>query len=252
MQFSKSAKNLKESTILSSDLEDVQAIAANQESEYEPEADAIRGALSIRRLSTLRRPSHRKSSTTHSHRIYSTSTGYKGPGGTPLYPEPLDIQTRMVSVRFDPSQPATQIYPFDNDSTSNTDFHQPLPFKHPLHTLRESQISPLHTEESEEADEDWRSSTDDIALNPLTEKQNHPYRTHRNYSFARPFSPHRRQTTSEEEHMGLVSNDTSAAEQQRARGESRVSELDFNVDNYPHAIQTPTLSSNRQTRQTKS
>src|SRR5208282_3265464 len=57
LQLAKAADKVSDATQLSSDLNDVKAITDVEKSEDDPGADAIRGALSIRRFSTVRRPS---------------------------------------------------------------------------------------------------------------------------------------------------------------------------------------------------
>jgi hypothetical protein len=116
LQLAKAADKVSDAVQLSSDLDDVKAITDVEKPEDEPGADAIRGALSIRRFSTVRRAA----------RATSVDTGNAVP--LPNWRRGRDGQSewsrrestirevpaeeeRKSSVHFDPTAPVTHIYP---------------------------------------------------------------------------------------------------------------------------------------------
>jgi hypothetical protein len=102
---------------LSSDLNDVKAVTDVENTEYDPGADAIRGALSIRRFSTVRRTSRATSVDTAGNAVPLPNwrRGREGPSEwsrreDTIREVPLE-EERKSSIQFDPTAPVTHIYP---------------------------------------------------------------------------------------------------------------------------------------------
>jgi len=114
LQLAKAADKVSDAAQLSSDLNDVKAITDVEKSEDEPGADAIRGALSIRRFSTVRRagratsvdtggaiplPNWRRGRDGHSEWTRRESTIREVPSE----------EERKSSIHFDPKKPGKTI-----------------------------------------------------------------------------------------------------------------------------------------------
>jgi hypothetical protein len=126
LQLAKTADKISDAQQLSSDLNDVKELAEVEKAEDEPGADAIRGALSIRRYSTVRRPSRATNvdpSLTGSpiplknRRPGSRKDGHFfdlphdfGRRESTIREVPAEDESRS-SVQFDPTAPVTHIYP---------------------------------------------------------------------------------------------------------------------------------------------
>jgi hypothetical protein len=125
LQLAKTADKISDAQQLSSGLNDVKELAEVEKGEDEPGADAIRGALSIRRYSTVRRPSRATNvdpSLTGSpiplkNRRKSRKDGHFfdlppdfGRRESTIREVPAEEESRS-SVQFDPSAPVTHIYP---------------------------------------------------------------------------------------------------------------------------------------------
>ena len=147
MQLAKAADKVSDAAQLSSDLNDVKAITDVEKSEDEPGADAIRGALSIRRFSTVRRagratsvdtggaiplPNWRRGRDGHSEWTRRESTIREVPSE----------EERKSSIHFDPTAPVTHIYPprqssyekaGQDDHVEEVDMSK---FHHPLSPVR--------------------------------------------------------------------------------------------------------------------
>ena len=131
LQLAKAADKISDAAQLSSNLNDVKAVTDVEKGEDDPGADAIRGTLSIRRFSTIRR------------RSGGSNVDTAGTGSVPLrnwrnrnhassiipsdwtlrestireVPADEDEQQRKSSVQFDPTAPITHIYPPRQTST---------------------------------------------------------------------------------------------------------------------------------------
>jgi hypothetical protein len=134
LQLAKAANKVSDTAQLSGDLNDVKAITDVEKAEEDPGADAIRGALSIRRFSTVRRASRTSgidNSTTPSIALEPRS-GWRWTkehrqkdgqflnvpstwGDTPLRESTIrevpQEDDRRSSMQFDPNAPVTHIYP---------------------------------------------------------------------------------------------------------------------------------------------
>lgn len=129
LQLAKAADKVSDAQQLSSTLDDVEAIAGVEKGEDDPGADAIRGALSIRRFSTVRRagrastidatgvagaPSirlqNRKPSRRDGH-FMNVPSEWGNLGRESTIREVPDEEERKSSVQFDPTAPVTHIYP---------------------------------------------------------------------------------------------------------------------------------------------
>jgi hypothetical protein len=132
LQLAKSANKVSDATQLSSGLDDVKAIADVEKGEDDPGADAIRGALSIRRFSTVRRPSRSTAIDPNSAPIaleprsgWRWTREHRKDGRFLNVPSTWGEQSlrestirevppeeeRKDSVQFDPTAPVTHIYP---------------------------------------------------------------------------------------------------------------------------------------------
>ena len=115
LQLSKAAKTVSDAAQLSGDLNDVKAISDVEKAEEDPGADAIRGALNIRRFSTVRRSRATNVDTENPDSINlqnrSTRRGTFLPPRESTIREVPSEEERKSSVQFDPSAPVTHIYP---------------------------------------------------------------------------------------------------------------------------------------------
>jgi hypothetical protein len=126
LQLAKTADKISDAQQLSSDLNDVKELAEVEKAEDEPGADAIRGALSIRRYSTVRRPSRstnvdpsltgspiplknrRRGSRKDGH-FFDLPSDF-GRRESTIREVPAEEEPRS-SVQFNPAAPVTHIYP---------------------------------------------------------------------------------------------------------------------------------------------
>lgn len=146
---------MSDATQLSSDLNDVKAITDVEKAEDDPGADAIRGALSIRRFSTVRRSGRATNvdatagsvnlpqwRSRKDGRFFNNLPSDWSLRESTIREVPAEEDQRKSSVQFDPNAPVTHIYPprrtpaddkfgAEDDNLDGTDYssrgqHNPL------------------------------------------------------------------------------------------------------------------------------
>ena len=207
LQLAKAADKVSDAAQLSGDLNDVKAVTDIEKAEDDPGADAIRGALSLRRFSRIRGPSvssrvfseegvppihlsHR--STWRGRRDTMQSNRTRQSTIRVVTPEEEEEQ-RKSSVQFDPSAPVTRIYPAKDTTTTATSTENQL-----LRDRTEEDSSPskrYHNPLSPVMPPDFISA-------PPTPRYAIPERSilHKQFSFGRTGKT----MPTEEETMGLV------------------------------------------------
>lgn len=117
LQLAKAADKVSDAAQLSSDLNDVKAVTDIENAEDDPGADAIRGALSIRRFSTVRRSGRATNVDTTGNAVPLPNWRRRRDGNSEWGRRESTIrevpseEERKSSVHFDPTAPVTHIYP---------------------------------------------------------------------------------------------------------------------------------------------
>ena len=192
LQLAKAADKVSDAVQLSSDLDDVKAVTDIENAEDDPGADAIRGALSIRRFSTVRRTGRATSVDTTGNAVPLPNWRRARDGNSEWSRRESTIrevpseEERKSSVHFDPTAPVTHIYPPRRSSvgTLGADDH-----------VDEVDMSRSHNQVSPAATPDFLSA-------PPTSRYNvgSHLGLQKQFSFGRTGRKHR----TEEETMGLV------------------------------------------------
>lgn len=207
LQLAKTADKISDAQQLASGLNDVKELAEVEKGEDEPGADAIRGALSIRRYSTVRRPSRAPnadpSSTGAPIPMKSFRRGSRNDGH--FFNLPADFGRRESTIRevpaeeeprssiqFDPTAPVTHIYPPRKTSPQKYQLEDNVEEVDYSRTQIHNPLSPV--------------PTPDFLSAPPTPRYPIPNRAsvQKTFSFGRAGKSPRRTGLTEEETMGLV------------------------------------------------
>ena len=201
LQFSKSAQKMTDSDILAGDLEDFKAVAKQEPNHEQPEADAIRGTLSLRRLSTMRK---RRRSKYLEDNIGTIKREEMKRQESHMSKERNNF--RYSSVRFDSSKPPFHLLPINTKAGELHDQQEDISLQNlsrlaiqsPMESSK-AMCSPLikHYPHAFPSDNKPVSTT-------IPRKS-----VRRRFSFASMFSPTRNLT--EEERIGLVKGDKSTS-----------------------------------------
>jgi hypothetical protein len=207
LQLAKAADKVSDAQQLSSDLDDVKAITDVEKQEDDPGADAIRGALNIRRFSTIRKsgraskvdatgaaPAIRLQSRKWKRDVLKDGHFINVPSEwaamqreSTIREVPAEEEGRS-SVQFDPTAPVTHIYPPRRQSPEDNGSEEMVEYP----TRRGSHHMPLSPVE-----------TPDFISAPPTPRYTIPKRPHieKQFSFGRGKG---RKKLTEEETIGLV------------------------------------------------
>ena len=209
LQLAKTADKISDAKQLSSDLNDVKELAEVEKGEDEPGADAIRGALSIRRYSSVRRPALATNvdpSITGSPIALQTRRRGNSRKDGHFFDLPPDFSRRestirevpsedepRSSVQFDPTAPVTHIYPPRNPTSP--DKYAPEDNVEEADYLRTQAHNPLSP-----------VATPDFLSAPPTPRYPISKRSavQKTFSFGRAGKSAGRTKLTEEETMGLV------------------------------------------------
>ncbi len=204
LQLSKSAKNVKETDILASRLDDIGEAADMTEPDFEPKADAIRGALSLRKLSfirhspdtlqqreqveILRRESMSQAPANKTRVVSFTSTRETAQTQRKEYVSELGHENNGASLGMQDLSPRTSL----KDAPRSPVVH----FENPIHYANSSG-SALHRLSASRMDTSARGDSSNGK---------------RVFSFHNVFQPRatRYRAASEEERLGLVEGDVPA------------------------------------------
>jgi len=127
LQLAKAADKVSDAAQLSGDLNDVKAVTDIENTEDDPGADAIRGALSIRRFSTVRRSGRATSVDTTGNAVplpnwrRGRDRNSEWSRRESTIREVPSEEERKSSVHFDPTAPVTHIYPPRRSSLDTSD-----------------------------------------------------------------------------------------------------------------------------------
>lgn len=231
LQLAKAADKVSDAQQLSSDLNDVKAVTDVEKQEDDPGADAIRGALNIRRFSTLRKsgraskvdatgaaPAIRLQSQIWKRDVQKDGHFINVPSEwaamqreSTIREVPAEEEGRS-SVQFDPTAPVTYIYPPRRQNPEEREYESQEMVDYP--TRRGSHHMPLSPDEPP-----------DFLSAPPTPRYTIPKRQHleKQFSFGRGKG---RKNLTEEETIGLVQagrNEAGGSNDERDSG-SRISE----------------------------
>ena len=208
LQLAKAADKVSDAAQLSGDLDDVKAVTDVEKPEEDPGADAIRGALSIRRFSTIRRPARTSD-------IDSTGTA-----GAPIrlsnrstwrrYNRNQPTDGHFLNVPSDWSKETIREVPAEEERRSSIQFDPNAPITH-IYPPRQTRAHKLSPEDgTEEVDHSEREAhnplspvdTPDFLSAPPTPRYTIPKRTAVQKQFS--FSRAGKRNLTEEETIGLV------------------------------------------------
>lgn len=208
LQLAKAADKVSDAAQLSGDLDDVKAVTDVEKPEDDPGADAIRGALSIRRFSTIRRSAR------------ASDVDSTGTAGAPIrlsnrstwrYNRNQPTDGHFLNVPSDWAKRETiREVPAEEEGKSSVQFDPNAPVTH-IYPPRQARADKLSPEDgTEEVDYSEREAhnplspvdTPDFLSAPPTPRYTIPKRTaiQKQFSFARAGKKH----LTEEETVGLV------------------------------------------------